>query len=165
MGKGEESNGTKANESTYLVKTSTEASKMLEAALLQMDGIISGACTDGGAESSSEWKDSVKDATRNLVSAIQNAPNPPTPPDDGIVELLLQWLQPIRQMLHRLSSDGIIDGHHQRLMTLQERHRTQNKAKIIPRTIIEESAWILRVILTKLALSAGLRVACVRLAS
>ena len=43
MGKGEESNSTEANESTkFLKKSSAEASKMLEAALLQMDGIISG---------------------------------------------------------------------------------------------------------------------------
>lgn len=43
MGKGEESNGTESNDSsTFLTKNSSEASKMLEAALLQMDGIISG---------------------------------------------------------------------------------------------------------------------------
>lgn len=43
MGKSEERNGTtiRAGESTFLAKTS-EASKMLEAALLQMDDIISG---------------------------------------------------------------------------------------------------------------------------
>lgn len=44
MGKGEERNGTtaQAGESTFLAKSSNEASKMLEAALLQMDDIISG---------------------------------------------------------------------------------------------------------------------------
>lgn len=44
MGKGEERNGTtaQAGESTFLTKSSNEASKMLEAALLQMDDIISG---------------------------------------------------------------------------------------------------------------------------
>lgn len=44
MGKGEERNGTtaQAGESTFLAKSSSEASKMLEAALLQMDDIISG---------------------------------------------------------------------------------------------------------------------------
>lgn len=44
MGKGEERSGTtaQAGESTFLGKSSSEASKMLEAALLQMDDIISG---------------------------------------------------------------------------------------------------------------------------
>lgn len=44
MGKGEERNGTtaQAGESPFLAKSSSEASKMLEAALLQMDDIISG---------------------------------------------------------------------------------------------------------------------------
>lgn len=44
MGKGEERNSTtaQAGESTFLAKSSNEASKMLEAALLQMDDIISG---------------------------------------------------------------------------------------------------------------------------
>lgn len=44
MGKGEERSGTtaQAGESTFLAKSSNEASKMLEAALLQMDDIISG---------------------------------------------------------------------------------------------------------------------------
>lgn len=43
MGNSEESNGTDAVYGTiFCRKTPTEASKMLEAALLQMDGIISG---------------------------------------------------------------------------------------------------------------------------
>lgn len=44
MGKSEEKNGNtiQVGESTFLTKTSSEASKMLEAALLQMDDIISG---------------------------------------------------------------------------------------------------------------------------
>lgn len=44
MGKNEEKNGTttQMEESTILAKNSSEASKMLEAALLQMDDIISG---------------------------------------------------------------------------------------------------------------------------
>lgn len=43
MGKGEERNGTTtAQAESFLVKSSSEASKMLEAALLQMDDIISG---------------------------------------------------------------------------------------------------------------------------
>lgn len=43
MGKGEVDNSTERGESTtFLATNSTEASKMLEAALLQMDGILSG---------------------------------------------------------------------------------------------------------------------------
>ena len=43
MGKSELNHSkSEANESTLLTKSSLEASKMLEAALLQMDGIISG---------------------------------------------------------------------------------------------------------------------------
>lgn len=43
MGKGEIGNATERVESsTFLATNSTEASKMLEAALLQMDGILSG---------------------------------------------------------------------------------------------------------------------------
>lgn len=43
MGKNEMSSaGTEVGESTIFAKTTAEASKMLEAALLQMDGIISG---------------------------------------------------------------------------------------------------------------------------
>ena len=43
MGKNElNSNKVETSESTLLSKPSSEASKMLEAALLQMDGIISG---------------------------------------------------------------------------------------------------------------------------
>ncbi|KAK2582301.1 hypothetical protein KPH14_004640 [Odynerus spinipes] len=67
---------------------------MLEAALLQMDGIISGACAEGVVEGNTEWKDSVKEATRNLVAAIKSAPTPPPPPDAGTVEILMQWMQP-----------------------------------------------------------------------
>ncbi|XP_020283908.1 liprin-beta-2 isoform X5 [Pseudomyrmex gracilis] len=95
MGKGEERNGTTtAQAESFLVKSSSEASKMLEAALLQMDDIISGACAESSAESSSEWKNSVKEATRNLVAAIKNAPTPPLPPDAATEDILLQWMQP-----------------------------------------------------------------------
>ena len=97
MGKSEERNGTtiRAGESTFLAKTS-EASKMLEAALLQMDDIISGACTESNNEGTTEWKDSVREATRNLVTAIKSSPNPPSPPDAATIEILLQWMQPER---------------------------------------------------------------------
>ncbi|XP_076234046.1 liprin-beta 1 isoform X2 [Calliopsis andreniformis] len=97
MGKSEERNGTtiRTGESTFLTKTS-EASKMLEAALLQMDDIISGACTESNNEGNNEWKDSVREATRNLVTAIKSAPNLPLPPDPASIEILLQWMQPER---------------------------------------------------------------------
>ncbi|KAG5322556.1 LIPB1 protein, partial [Pseudoatta argentina] len=105
MGKGEERNGTtaQAGESTFLGKSSNEASKMLEAALLQMDDIISGACSESSAESSSEWKNSVKEAARNLVTAIKGAPMPPPPPDGVTQNILLAWMQPER--LRKLESE------------------------------------------------------------
>ncbi|XP_076628491.1 liprin-beta 1 isoform X4 [Colletes latitarsis] len=98
MGKSEESNEitVHAGELTFLTKTTSEASKMLEAALLQMDDIISGACNESTNEGSTEWKDSVKEATRNLVSAIKSAPCPPAAPDVATCEILLQWMQPER---------------------------------------------------------------------
>ncbi|KOC66703.1 Liprin-beta-1 [Habropoda laboriosa] len=96
MGKSEERNGStiRAGESTFLTKTSSEASKMLEAALLQMDDIISGTCTESNNEGNTEWKDSVKEATRNLMTAIKSSPSPPSPPDTTTIEILLQWMQP-----------------------------------------------------------------------
>ncbi|KAK9304324.1 hypothetical protein QLX08_004309 [Tetragonisca angustula] len=68
MGKSEERNGNtiQIGESTFLIKTSSEASKMLEAALLQMDDIISGVCTESNNE------------------------------DTATIEILLQWMQPER---------------------------------------------------------------------
>ncbi|CAK9822140.1 PPFIBP1 [Anthophora retusa] len=95
MGKSEERNEStiRAGESTFLTKTS-EASKMLEAALLQMDDIISGTCTESNNEGNTEWKDSIKEATRNLVTAIKNSPGPLSPPDTTTIEILLQWMQP-----------------------------------------------------------------------
>ncbi|KAK9304328.1 hypothetical protein QLX08_004309 [Tetragonisca angustula] len=98
MGKSEERNGNtiQIGESTFLIKTSSEASKMLEAALLQMDDIISGVCTESNNEGNVEWKDSVKEATKNLVTAIKNSPSSPSPPDTATIEILLQWMQPER---------------------------------------------------------------------
>ncbi|KAI4483945.1 hypothetical protein M0802_013178 [Mischocyttarus mexicanus] len=99
MGKSEERNDTTAQvtESNFLSKNSSEASKMLEAALLQMDGIISGACAEGAVDGNTEWKDSVKEATRNLVAAIKSAPTPPPPPDASTIEIFMQWMQPVRR--------------------------------------------------------------------
>ncbi|XP_066581290.1 kazrin-like [Prorops nasuta] len=96
MGKSEESNSTtiEANDTNFLTKSPTDASKMLEAALLQMDGIISGACAEGAGERSTEWKGSIKEITRNLVTMIKTAPIPPPPPDPTTVNILLEWMQP-----------------------------------------------------------------------
>ncbi|KAK1137186.1 hypothetical protein K0M31_001710 [Melipona bicolor] len=96
MGKSEERNRNtiQIGESTFLTKTSSEASKMLEAALLQMDDIISGVCTESNNEGNAEWKNSVKEATKNLVTAIKNSPSSLSPPDTATIEILLQWIQP-----------------------------------------------------------------------
>ncbi|OXU23678.1 hypothetical protein TSAR_010685 [Trichomalopsis sarcophagae] len=131
MGKGEVNNRkADANESTiYLTKTPSEASKMLEAALLQMDGILS------GAENSSEWKDPIKDLTRNLVSVIQNSPSPLPPPDARTVEILVQWLQPTISLVLPLKcfkalvwdKDKIIFGIS--TLNLREKSRTLQKSE------------------------------------
>ncbi|XP_029033409.1 liprin-beta-1 isoform X3 [Osmia bicornis bicornis] len=76
---------------------------MLEAALLQMDDIISGACAESNNEGNMEWKDPVKEATKNLVTAIKSSPRPPSPPDITTIEILLQWMQPER--LRKLEND------------------------------------------------------------
>lgn len=57
--------------------------------------IFLGVCTESNNEGSTEWKDSVKEATRNLISAIKNAPSPPSAPDAATTEILLQWMQPV----------------------------------------------------------------------
>ncbi|KZC10042.1 Liprin-beta-1 [Dufourea novaeangliae] len=103
MGKSEGRNDItiRARDSTFLPKTSSEASKMLEAALLQMDDIISGACIETNNEGCTEWKDSVKEATRNLVTAIKSTPSLPSAPDATTVEILLKWMQPREQKGNR----------------------------------------------------------------
>nr|XP_034185431.1 liprin-beta-1 isoform X1 [Osmia lignaria]XP_034185432.1 liprin-beta-1 isoform X1 [Osmia lignaria]XP_034185433.1 liprin-beta-1 isoform X1 [Osmia lignaria]XP_034185434.1 liprin-beta-1 isoform X1 [Osmia lignaria] len=105
MGKSEEKNESTIcpGESTFLTKPSSKASKMLEAALLQMDDIISGACAESNNEGNMEWKDPVKEATKNLVTAIKSSPRPPSPPDITTIEILLQWMQPER--LRKLEND------------------------------------------------------------
>ncbi|XP_034950174.1 liprin-beta-2 isoform X4 [Chelonus insularis] len=102
MGKGEDSSGSDEGDTSKYLSSSTEASKMLEAALLQMDGIISGACADG-TDSLTDWKDPVKEATRNLVVAIQSSSSPPPPPDVNTIDILLQWMIPER--LRKLEND------------------------------------------------------------
>lgn len=57
--------------------------------------MLIGACTESSNEGNTEWKDSVKEATRNLVTVIKSAPNPPSPPDAATTEILLQWMQPV----------------------------------------------------------------------
>lgn len=54
-----------------------------------------GACTDGGDLSEPDWKDSVKQASRNLVAVIQSAPVPPSPPDSNTLDVLMQWMHPV----------------------------------------------------------------------
>lgn len=49
-----------------------------------------------GAGGDAEWKDSVKEATRNLITAIKNAPKLPPPPEPTSIEILLQWMKPVR---------------------------------------------------------------------
>ncbi|XP_033216200.1 liprin-beta-1 isoform X2 [Belonocnema kinseyi] len=94
MGKNElNDNKPEASESTLLNHSSFEASKMLEAALLQMDDIISGVCADG-SEVNSEWKNSVLNAADNLVTAIKKAPSPLPLPDQNVIDVLVKWLQP-----------------------------------------------------------------------
>ncbi|XP_078036356.1 uncharacterized protein LOC144469699 [Augochlora pura] len=97
----------RAGESTFIPKTSSEASKMLEAALLQMDDIISGACIESNNEGTAEWKDSVKEATRNLVTAIKSSPNLPSTPDAASIEILLQWMQPVDYMEEALNKNSM----------------------------------------------------------
>ncbi|XP_031834085.1 liprin-beta 1 isoform X2 [Nomia melanderi] len=123
MGKSEERGDItiRAGESNFIPKTSSEASKMLEAALLQMDDIISGACIESNNEGTAEWKDSVKEATRNLVAAIKSTPSLSSTPDAATVEILLKWMQPVQihQKLYQEQNIGMIDVYLQKIMILQ----------------------------------------------
>jgi hypothetical protein len=56
---------------------------------------FTGACTENATEGNPEWKNSVKEATRNLVTAIKNASNHLSPPDAATGDILLQWIQPV----------------------------------------------------------------------
>ncbi|ERL92870.1 hypothetical protein D910_10176, partial [Dendroctonus ponderosae] len=72
----------------------TEASKLLEQALMQMDGIISGSGSltphspDYGFGS---CPPNVREAATQLAAALQNATSP-TPPDPQVAKVLLQWI-------------------------------------------------------------------------
>lgn len=74
----------------------TEASKLLEQALMQMDGIISGNSSSLSTHSHDYSYGSslqgVREAANNLVSAIQNT-NAPPPPEPHIASILLHWIQ------------------------------------------------------------------------
>lgn len=74
----------------------TEASKLLEQALMQMDGIISGNSGSLNAHSPDYGFGSsppgVREAANNLMTAIQNTTAPP-PPDPLVAKVLLHWIQ------------------------------------------------------------------------
>ncbi|KAK4886827.1 hypothetical protein RN001_003098 [Aquatica leii] len=87
------------NEGVPEISPQTEASKLLEAALLQMDGIISG--NIGSATSNSPdygfgsppfSPPGVKDAANVLVSALQSNSAPPAP-DPVVARVLMTWIQ------------------------------------------------------------------------
>uniref|UniRef100_A0A1Y1LCY6 SAM domain-containing protein n=1 Tax=Photinus pyralis TaxID=7054 RepID=A0A1Y1LCY6_PHOPY len=87
------------NEGVPEISPQTEASKLLEAALLQMDGIISGNIStatsnspDYGFVSPPLSPPGVKDAANFLVSALQSNSNPP-PPDPVVARTLMTWIQ------------------------------------------------------------------------
>lgn len=131
MGKGEVDNSTERGESTtFLATNSTEASKMLEAALLQMDGILSGACAEAPEGGSTESKDSIKDATKILIAAIKNSSasssSLPPPPDSTSIDILLQWMQPER--LRKLENERA--SLHMEISVLSEQVEAQS-SKII----------------------------------
>jgi hypothetical protein len=93
MGKAEQ-----ANENVPGLSPQTEASKLLEQALMQMDGIISGNTSSLTAHSPdygfASSPPGVREATNTLVTAIQNTPAAP-PPDPAIAKVLLHWLQQV----------------------------------------------------------------------
>ncbi|KAG5888269.1 hypothetical protein JTB14_025189 [Gonioctena quinquepunctata] len=78
------------------VSPQTEASKLLEQALMQMDGIISGNSGSLKAHSPdygfANSPPGVREAANNLVTALQSLPAPP-PPDSHIAKVLLHWIQ------------------------------------------------------------------------
>ncbi|KAF7265503.1 hypothetical protein GWI33_021077 [Rhynchophorus ferrugineus] len=79
------------------ISPQTEASKLLEQALMQMDGIISGSGSltahspEYGFNSSPPG---VREAANSLVAALQNTTSPPQP-DPNVVKLLLNWIQQV----------------------------------------------------------------------
>ncbi|KAK9704442.1 hypothetical protein QE152_g28321 [Popillia japonica] len=78
------------------ISPDTEASKLLEAALMQMDGIISGNSGSLTAHSPDygfvSSPPGVREAANSLVSALQNCPAPP-PPDPAVLQIIWDWIQ------------------------------------------------------------------------
>ncbi|XP_050300676.1 uncharacterized protein LOC126739164 [Anthonomus grandis grandis] len=75
----------------------TEASKLLEQALMQMDGIISGSGTLTAHSPEYGFPPNppgVREAATQLATALQNTALPP-PPDPSIAAVILSWIQQI----------------------------------------------------------------------
>nr|CAH7752977.1 unnamed protein product [Callosobruchus chinensis] len=78
----------------------TEASKLLEQALMQMDGIISGNSGSLNGAHSSEFgfpvvpPGGVREAANTLATALQAVATPP-PPEPHVVKVLTRWLQQV----------------------------------------------------------------------
>ncbi|XP_066147703.1 uncharacterized protein [Euwallacea fornicatus] len=72
----------------------TEASKLLEQALMQMDGIISGSgtLTAHSPDYGFVPPPGIREAANALVSALQNSSSPPAP-DPNVAKVLLCWIQ------------------------------------------------------------------------
>ncbi|CAG9860943.1 unnamed protein product [Phyllotreta striolata] len=77
------------NNKVPAISAQNEASKLLEQALMQMDGIISG---NSGTIKSAHSSPGLRESAISLVQLLKNAENPP-PPDPHIAKALLDWLQ------------------------------------------------------------------------
>ncbi|XP_023318512.1 liprin-beta-1 [Trichogramma pretiosum] len=80
----------------HVTSSKQSASAMLEAALLQMDDIISGRQFFKKADAMGDLQHSLRDTVKNLVGILQSSPVLPARPDERTVDLLLNWLQPER---------------------------------------------------------------------
>ncbi|XP_044749839.1 uncharacterized protein LOC123310437 [Coccinella septempunctata] len=89
------------NEGGPDLSPTTEASKLLEQALMQMDGIISGNNGSLNAHSPDYGFGSspsgVREAANNLVTALRNTKAPPSP-DPQVLKTLLDWIQQQRTL-------------------------------------------------------------------
>ncbi|XP_063223986.1 uncharacterized protein LOC134531895 [Bacillus rossius redtenbacheri] len=96
---------------TVLRSPQSEASKMLEAALQQMDGIISGAKFDPAENISpcggpSAAERALSEAAHKMVAALKQAsPDLPPPPDKAAAALIQHWIS--QQIFRRLSEDTL----------------------------------------------------------
>ncbi|XP_049825983.1 uncharacterized protein LOC109598110 isoform X1 [Aethina tumida] len=97
MGKAEQ-----INDNVPGLSPQNEASKLLEQALMQMDGIISGNSGSLSAHSPDYGFGSsppgVREAAQNLVAAIQNTAAPP-PPDPAVAKIILHWIQEVEWII------------------------------------------------------------------